>query len=319
MKADKLWQLGKSRLLGDLVARLGRPEMALDRYAQALREAPEASAVYRRLAQVLRAHPETPAARAIDDQVPSTLALFVGYPRSGHSLVGSLLDAHPQVALAHELNTLQRVAEGVSGDELLRFMKINAYFFARLGRTWTGYDYQIPGQYQGRYTQLAVLGDKKGAGTARHLLRHPALLDELEARSPAPLAFVHVVRHPLDNIATWARRRRLSLALAAERYFELADTVAALRAQRPGQMLDVHLADFTADPRTWLVELARFLGAAPPTEDYLEACSALVFDAPRRSRDQVAWEPALLDWIRDRSAANDFLARYAAETDWEPA
>jgi hypothetical protein len=30
-------------------------------------------------------------------------ALFVGYPRSGHSLIGSLLNAHPDMVIAHEL------------------------------------------------------------------------------------------------------------------------------------------------------------------------------------------------------------------------
>ncbi|MBV6654043.1 MAG: hypothetical protein KI786_09830, partial [Mameliella sp.] len=31
---------------------------------------------------------------------------FIGYPRSGHSILGALLDAHPQVALSHELDAL---------------------------------------------------------------------------------------------------------------------------------------------------------------------------------------------------------------------
>jgi hypothetical protein len=29
--------------------------------------------------------------------------LFIGYPRSGHRLIGALLDAHPDVAIAHEI------------------------------------------------------------------------------------------------------------------------------------------------------------------------------------------------------------------------
>jgi len=35
--------------------------------------------------------------------------LFVGYPRSGHSLVGSLIDAHPHAIIAHEVKTLANV------------------------------------------------------------------------------------------------------------------------------------------------------------------------------------------------------------------
>ena len=36
-----------------------------------------------------------------------TFLLFVGHPRSGHSLVGSLLDAHPDVVVSHELDALE--------------------------------------------------------------------------------------------------------------------------------------------------------------------------------------------------------------------
>ncbi len=31
---------------------------------------------------------------------------FIGYPRSGHSLIGSLINAHPDVVVCHELDTL---------------------------------------------------------------------------------------------------------------------------------------------------------------------------------------------------------------------
>jgi hypothetical protein len=40
-----------------------------------------------------------------------TFVLFVGYPRSGHSLIGSIMDAHPNIIIAHEvLAALRHVA-----------------------------------------------------------------------------------------------------------------------------------------------------------------------------------------------------------------
>jgi hypothetical protein len=36
-----------------------------------------------------------------------TYFMFIGYPRSGHSLIGSLLDAHPNIVCAHELGVLR--------------------------------------------------------------------------------------------------------------------------------------------------------------------------------------------------------------------
>ena len=38
--------------------------------------------------------------------------MFVGQPRTGHSLVGALLDAHPNALIAHELDALKYVAAG---------------------------------------------------------------------------------------------------------------------------------------------------------------------------------------------------------------
>ena len=38
--------------------------------------------------------------------------MFIGYPRSGHSLIGSLLDVHPNAIVAHELDALKFVGAG---------------------------------------------------------------------------------------------------------------------------------------------------------------------------------------------------------------
>ncbi len=35
-----------------------------------------------------------------------TMLMFIGYPRSGHTLIGSLLDAHPNMVVANEYNIL---------------------------------------------------------------------------------------------------------------------------------------------------------------------------------------------------------------------
>ena len=37
-----------------------------------------------------------------------TFVMFIGYPRSGHSLVGALLDAHPEVIIAREYDILDK-------------------------------------------------------------------------------------------------------------------------------------------------------------------------------------------------------------------
>ncbi len=47
-------------------------------------------------------------------QTVKKYCMFVEYPRSGRSLVGSLLDAYPHIIMAHELNALRYFERGFS-------------------------------------------------------------------------------------------------------------------------------------------------------------------------------------------------------------
>ena len=38
-----------------------------------------------------------------------TFVLFIGYGRSGHSLVAAILDAHPKIVIAHEFDVLRGI------------------------------------------------------------------------------------------------------------------------------------------------------------------------------------------------------------------
>lgn len=49
------------------------------------------------------AAPTNPVVETPDFASVRTFVLFVGYPRSGHSLIGSIMDAHPNIIIAHEV------------------------------------------------------------------------------------------------------------------------------------------------------------------------------------------------------------------------
>ena len=88
-----------------------------------------------------------------------TLALFVGYPRSGHTLIGSLLDAHPHIVIANELDIFQKWTEWTevekTRENLLNKMYENSYIQAQgegyRSATKSGHTYSVPNQWQGRY------------------------------------------------------------------------------------------------------------------------------------------------------------------------
>lgn len=296
----------------DLLA--GRPEPALLRYGQLVRHvqlARESLATYRRIDHIVRRHPDRLGDYRARSVAPERIVFFLGYSRSGHSLLAALLDAHPNVLIAHELHALKHLAAGASFAEVAAAIQYNSRFFDQFGRGYSGYSYAVAGQSQGAATDLRVIGDKKANGTARLLRRDPGLVERLGELLPAPFVFLHIVRDPLDNIASRARRTGTSLERAARGYFANAACVEDLKQRRPDAVIDVYLDDLVADPRTTLRALLGRLGVTDVGRDYLDAAAARVAREPMRSRDQVAWRPELRRQIEGRLTDYSFLRRFA--------
>ena len=156
-----------------------------------------------------------------------TYCMFVGYPRSGHSLVGSLLDAHPDMVIAHELDDSgsSRTASDAASCTLI----LNNSRRSRRRAASRPDLYRIPNQWQGRFRSLRVIGDKRGMTSMSRIQRRPQLLDSLQRVVRDPVRFVHVVRNPFDNISTMAKRRSFTLEGAADMYFGLSETVATVQ------------------------------------------------------------------------------------------
>ena len=94
-----------------------------------------------------------------------TLLIFIGYPRSGHTLVSSLLDAHPHVIVANEFDVIGKWDELTAGnrnkyylfDQLYLNSKEKADVGDRSATTQRGYSYHVPGQWQGTYNRSIMV------------------------------------------------------------------------------------------------------------------------------------------------------------------
>lgn len=249
--------------------------------------------------------------------------LFVGHPRSGHSLVGALLDAQPDAVIAHELDVLGFLEAGERRRARLMALCVerNRWFAARKGR-WNEYAYAVEAGWQGRHRRLRVIGDKKGGRTTLRLRRNPELLDELRAIIQLPLRLIQVVRHPLDNIATMSVKRKEPLPRTIDEYFGRAEFLDGFLAGLPSEeQYTVSFEAVSRDPEARLGELIQFLGL--PQDAVAGAAraqaAAIVRPEPSRSRRRVAWTPALLEDVRARSAALGHLHGYVGGSegdDW---
>lgn len=245
-----------------------------------------------------------------------TFCLFVGYPRSGHSLVGALLDAHPHALLAHEQQALRYVRAGFSRRQLLFLLADNSRRFAAGLANTPRYSYHVPRQWQGRVDgRLSVIGDKGAWGSTLALARRPALLDRLRALVRAEVKIIHIVRNPFDTIARMAEREEVGLDRAIEHYFGLAQTVAGLEKQLAAtDFIAIQHEDFINAPRDGLARLCAFLGLTAP-DDYLAACTQIVFPSPRRSRHEAAWDERQIERVQGRCSGFHFLSGYTIDND----
>jgi hypothetical protein len=232
--------------------------------------------------------------------------------RSGSSLIGSLLNAHRHALIAHELNALHFVRRRFSRSQLFYLLREQDRAFENAARQWYGYDYRVPGQWQGRFEKLQVIGDKHAGGATHILGRRPELLPRLIDTVGVPVKLVHVVRSPLDNIATVHRLQKLPLAEAADYYFEHTATNARLVRKYAGDCLTIHLEDFIRQPADSLRRLCSFLDLDSPA-DYLRDCSAAVFSEPRQTRGELHWPSNLVKEIAARASDVGFLSQYAPE------
>lgn len=235
---------------------------------------------------------------------------FIGFPYSGHTLIGSLLNSHPDMVIAHEADAFGMLRGGTSRDALFEGLLRAEWRFAEGEFRWWGYDYSVPGQWQGRYRRLRVIGDKKGGRSARRLQADPSLLGRLRDVVGMPLRLVINTRNPYDNIARISSRKRLGLDEAIDLYFVFAEGVQqALRQAGPDEVILFRHEDFVAEPAAWLGRLAAFLEVDPP-DGWAEACAARVFESPRRARDEVEWTAARRERVSAGAKRFGFLDGY---------
>lgn len=246
----------------------------------------------------------------------STFCFFVGHNKSGTSMLGGLLDAHPEVILADEVDALKYVEAGFTRDQIFHLLFKGSRSEARKGRVTarrlTPYSYAVEGQWQGRVTTPRVVGDSKSGTSTRRLAASPELLDRLpRVMSGVDVKLIQVIRNPFDPISVMMVRGNRSFRNAIDHYFGACDALIEIRRRVDAAcLLPVRHETFVADPRAGLAELCRFVGVdADPS--YLRACSQIIRREPDRSRDMVAWTRPWIDEVEQRSATVDFLEGYS--------
>jgi hypothetical protein len=231
--------------------------------------------------------------------------------------VGALLDAQPDAIVAHELDLLGFLKNGIESPELLLALCIErSRWFHEQHHSWGEFEYEVPGGWQGRWRSLHLIGDKKGGRTTLRLMKQPNLLEQLGHIFGRMPTVIHVARHPLDNIATMSVKRQEPLALTIEEFFKRARGVESIRSRHPASdWIEIDFESFRQHPAEGLRDLASRI-LSNPDETILKSAASIVRQEPSRSRNRVKWTESMIRSVRDQAANLSAYQAHADHHDW---
>ena len=166
-----------------------------------------------------------------------------------------------------------------------------------------------------------MIGDKKGGGTTRILLRDSDAVRKFRETMGVDVKCLHILRNPFDNIATIAWRRRHGkivrpgdLELSIAFYFQRLEANATFAASGECPVLHVRLEDLIEDSRTTLIRACEFRPVptiwmrAPESSTRRPTAAALASSGrrpspradPRGDREAPVSRGVLFQELRDR-------------------
>jgi hypothetical protein len=247
-----------------------------------------------------------------------TICIFLGHVKSGGTLIGALLDAHPDAVVADEIDVLRYLRAGFRREQIFDLLLKGSKREARKGRVTARrlepYSLAVPTQWQGRYDVLRVIGESRAGPTTRRFGHDPRLLPRLYERMGAVRPrFIHVVRNPYDPIAAMIVRGKRSFADASSDYARQCRTLLELRERiQPEDLLTVRYEDFVGNPEEGLERVCGFLGIEA-SDDYRAACARIVDPAFRPERLLIDWRPQQIGAVRALIEQIPFLDRYGVD------
>ncbi len=241
--------------------------------------------------------------------------VFIGQTKSGSSMVGGLLDAHPNIIISDEANALNLVENGLNRDQLFHLLlhvsKREMMKGRVTARRLVPYSFLVPEQWQGKYTELNTIGDSTAAKTTQNLAKNPELVQKLDLMmNEIEVKYIQVVRNPFDPISIMMIRGKRTFENAMNHYFTDCETLEVLRKSLiPNNIYSIRYEEFIQSPGFELSNLCKFLGVEIP-DGYIESCTRILSKSPERSRELIDWDQSWIDKVHAKIVQYDFLDGY---------
>ncbi|MEO0966086.1 MAG: hypothetical protein AAFY08_13335 [Planctomycetota bacterium] len=246
-------------------------------------------------------------------------SFFVSPARSGHSIIGQLLSAHPDVLYADELGAVTKIDEGYSADQVYALIRAQDLHLQNRGRAKSGYDYKVDGAWQNVPDKRPrVIGDAKGARATTLLAGGPGFAERVRAAVGVPIRAVVHLRDPFDIVGSRVKRRgrRLDDAIRGMRIVH-DEILAAIGTLREDERLIQYHEDVIADPTAAFERMFAFLGVEPNPEA-VRACAGKLWARPHAARKAADWPDESVAALRALIDESPILGRYADPPASEP-
>ena len=269
---------------------------------------------------------------------------FIGYARSGHSAIASLMDGHPDMIIAHEFRVFERIAQNNLSIDTRSGLYTMLYQNSQRAREGKGsrskqqdskgYTLHLPDEsWQGRFRTLRVIGDKAGGNTVDTFIRNETRFAEaylkLVGIVKVPIRVIHVVRNPFDMVATevlfsasntylkklsnvseeWRFGNQRMISSRADVLFRRATAIAKMIKTFNFSLLEVHLEEFIGNPRRELNRICSFL-QLKCGEDYLKICEEKAYKSLSHSSKLIEWSQPHKSYMKNKLQSYPWFGEY---------
>lgn len=244
----------------------------------------------------------------------TTACLVIGHVKSGGSLLGAMLDAHPEIVMGDEVDLARLMRAKIPAEAMLAEFARSARREEMKGRVTArrlgGYSLAIGGWSQGSSVRPLVVGNSRAGPTTRYLADVPGALSAvIDVFGERRLVFLHVIRRPEDSVAAMVLRSGRDIIEAARDYARQCQRLATLHAQLGESVHPIHYESLLEECHGTLEGVLDFLDVIPP-DGFLAACSDLLDHGLVPESDRVTWNTASLRIIEETVHGFEFLSPY---------
>jgi len=224
--------------------------------------------------------------------------LFIGYPRSGSTVLSRILDMHPNIGIAHEHN-------------VFRDKDIGYLFTSLLNKMY--YTKSLDG--------LDVIGSKSDYKTLKFFIDNPSYkLSYFKNMIDMPLKILHIINDPYDNISTWSNAERNrkgfnqsdDLKDKIKIYKQLNKEIEKLIKKE--DVLSIRMDDLIEHPGATLVSIYNHLEVGYDKQIMIKAKS-MVHKRPKVTKHDIKWRQTERFELKRFIDETDFLNGYKFEKD----